>query len=379
MWSTIPVSIKTLHTLFKEHNKSLFVVGGSVRDFLNKETPKDFDLATDATPEEVLTITKGYKTKLQGEAFGVVVVYTKDGEFEIATFREDLYGDKLGETRNPEVKFTTIDKDVLRRDLTFNALFYDLDKQEIIDLVGGVEDIKNKITRFVGEPSVRIMEDPLRILRLFRFATRYDFKIDEKSLSAIKELSHTLSIITKERIWDEIKKAFKQANNFLNYMHLLLSTGVAEVIFPEVVLNDFKITNWYRKGISLEIYFAKLFSNNNTDGLANKMIFEFKMETVFTRKVIFLIDLLYLNITSGNVLDLYKKKVVSAISTDDILEWYRIIGLMRYSEYRAFLFFKTSVSGNELMKEGFKGKALGDEIKRLELQNFKKSLNEVRL
>jgi tRNA nucleotidyltransferase/poly(A) polymerase len=91
MWSTIPESIKILHTLFKEHNKSLFVVGGSVRDFLNKETPKDFDLATDATPEEVLTITKGYKTKLQGEAFGVVVVYTKDGEFEVATFRTDLY------------------------------------------------------------------------------------------------------------------------------------------------------------------------------------------------------------------------------------------------------------------------------------------------
>jgi tRNA nucleotidyltransferase/poly(A) polymerase len=213
MWSTIPESIKILHTLFKEHNKSLFVVGGSVRDFLNKETPKDFDLATDATPEEVLTITKGYKTKLQGEAFGVVVVYTKDGEFEIATFREDIYGDKLGETRNPEVKFTTIDKDVLRRDLTFNALFYDLDKQEIIDLVGGVEDIKNKITRFVGEPTLRIKEDPLRILRLFRFAKRYDFSIDEKSFSAIKELSASLSIITKERIWDETKKAYKQAKN----------------------------------------------------------------------------------------------------------------------------------------------------------------------
>jgi tRNA nucleotidyltransferase/poly(A) polymerase len=375
MWSTIPESIKILHTLFKKHNKSLFVVGGSVRDFLNKETPKDFDLATDATPEEVLTITKGYKTKLQGEAFGVVVVYTKDGEFEIATFREDIYGDKLGETRNPEVKFTTIDKDVLRRDLTFNALFYDLDKQEIIDLVGGVEDIKNKITRFVGEPTLRIKEDPLRILRLFRFAKRYDFSIDEKSFSAIKELSASLSIITKERIWDEIKKAYKQSINFMDYMNLLIDTGVAEIIFPNTILNKFIITSWYRKGISLEVYFAKLLSNDNRDTLAKKLVSDFKMDIAFSRKVIFLIDLLYLN--TNNVLELYKKKIVSAISTDDILEWYRIIGLMKYSEYRAFLLFKISVSGDELKKKGFKEKALGDEIKRLELENFKQLLNEV--
>lgn len=375
MWSIIPESIKILHTLFKQHNKSLFVVGGSVRDFLNKETPKDYDLATDATPEEVLKITKGYKSKLQGEAFGVVVIYTEDGEFEVATFREDIYGDKLGETRNPDVKFTTIDKDVLRRDLTFNALFYDLDKQEIIDLVGGIEDIKNKITCFVGDPTIRIMEDPLRILRLFRFNERYGFQIDKTSLEAIKAEKERLSIITKERIWDEIKKSYKQAINFIDYMNLLIDTGVAEIIFPNTILNKFIITSWYRKGISLEVYFAKLLSNDKGD-LAKKLVFEFKTETAFARKVIFLIDLLYLN--TENVLDIYKKKVVSAISTDDILEWYRIIGLMKYSEYRAFLFFKTSISGDELMKKGFKGKMLGDEIKRLELKNFKQLLNEVR-
>jgi len=375
MWSIIPESIKTLHNLFKQHNKSLFVVGGSVRDFINKETPKDFDLATDATPEEVLMITKGYKSKLQGEAFGVVVVYTKDGEFEVATFRIDVYGEKLGGTRNPDVIFSTIDKDVLRRDLAYNALFYDLDKREILDLVGGIEDIKNKITRFVGDPIIRIMEDPLRILRLFRFNSRYGFQIDKKSFDAIKSEKERLSIITKERIWDEIKKAYKQAISFIDYMNLLIDTGVAEIIFPNTILNKYIITSWYRKGISLEVYFAKLLSNNRDD-LAKKLVFDFKIETSFARKVIFLIDLLYLN--TENILDLYKKRVVSAISTDDILEWYRIIGLMKYSEYRAFLFFKTSVSGDEIMKKGFKGKALGDEIKRLELENFKQLLNEVR-
>jgi hypothetical protein len=158
-------------------------------------------------------------------------------------------------------------------------------------------------------------------------------------------------------------------------MNLLIDTGVAEIIFPNTILNKFIITSWYRKGISLEVYFAKLLSNNRDD-LAKKLVFDFKIDTSFARKVIFLIDLLYLN--TENILDLYKKRVVSAISTDDILEWYRIIGLMKYSEYRAFLFFKTSVSGDEIMKKGFKGKALGDEIKRLELENFKQLLNEVR-
>lgn len=93
MWTVIPNSIKELHQLFKDADKSLFVVGGAVRDFLNKESPKDYDLATEATPEEVLRITKDFKNHLHGESFGVVVVYTDDNPegFEVATFRTDTY------------------------------------------------------------------------------------------------------------------------------------------------------------------------------------------------------------------------------------------------------------------------------------------------
>jgi tRNA nucleotidyltransferase/poly(A) polymerase len=93
MWSIIPQSVKDLHLLFKENDKKLYVVGGAVRDFINKEAPKDFDLCTDATPDEVLNIVKGYRTNLQGKSFGVVVVYTDDQPkgMEIATFREESY------------------------------------------------------------------------------------------------------------------------------------------------------------------------------------------------------------------------------------------------------------------------------------------------
>jgi len=175
MLDIIPQSVKDLHKLFAANGKKLYLVGGSVRDFLTGDKPKDFDLATDALPDEVLEILGGkFRTNLQGKAFGVVVVFTKDQPdgMEIATFREDIYDDKLGKTRNPDVKFTSIENDVLRRDIRINGLFFDLDKNEIVDLVGGVDDIKNGIIGMIGDPDLRIKEDPLRILRAIRMACR---------------------------------------------------------------------------------------------------------------------------------------------------------------------------------------------------------------
>jgi tRNA nucleotidyltransferase/poly(A) polymerase len=215
MWNVIPESVKELHKLFQSKGKKLYLVGGSVRDFLTGDKPKDFDLATDALPDQVLEILGSkYRTNLQGKAFGVVVVYTEDQPegMEIATFRSDVYDDKLGNTRNPDVKFTSIEEDVKRRDLSINGLFYDLDKHEIIDLVGGVEDLKNKTIRMIGEPDLRIQEDPLRILRVFRFSYRYGFKIDQETKDAIERNKESLKIISRERIWEEIKKSFSYTN-----------------------------------------------------------------------------------------------------------------------------------------------------------------------
>ena len=215
MWDIIPQSVKELNELFKKSGKKLYLVGGSVRDFLTGDKPKDFDLATDALPDEVLSILgRKYRTNLQGKAFGVVVVYTNDQPMgmEIATFRSDIYDGKLGNSRNPEVKFTSIEEDVKRRDLSINGLFYDLDKREIIDLVGGLEDLKNKIIRMIGNPDLRIQEDPLRILRVFRFSYRYGFEIDKETKDAIERNKESLKIISRERIWEEIKKSFSYTN-----------------------------------------------------------------------------------------------------------------------------------------------------------------------
>ena len=148
MLDIIPQSVKDLHELFKAGGKKLYLVGGAVRDFLTGDKPKDFDLATDALPDEVLGIIGDkYRTNLQGKAFGVVVAYTKDQPegMEIATFREDT-----SKGRNPEVKLgVTIEQDVRRRDISFNGLFFDLDTNEIVDLVGGQQDLKDGVTRMI--------------------------------------------------------------------------------------------------------------------------------------------------------------------------------------------------------------------------------------
>jgi tRNA nucleotidyltransferase (CCA-adding enzyme) len=155
----IPEDILKIKDVFVKNNKKLFVVGGAVRDALLGETPKDFDLATDALPNEVeeMMNNAGFKTLPIGKAFGIINVLTDSGEFEIATFREDIGGG-----RRPEaVEFTTIENDVKRRDLTINALFFDLETNEIVDLVGGIDDLKSKRIRTVGPADERFNEDRL--------------------------------------------------------------------------------------------------------------------------------------------------------------------------------------------------------------------------
>lgn len=289
------------------------------------------------------------------------------------------YKTEVYKSRNPaEVKFSTIDKDVLRRDLTFNALFYDLDKKEIIDLVDGKKDIKNKITRFVGEPKLRIEEDPLRILRLLRFSERYVFSIETESGLAITQNALMLSLITRERIWEEIRKAYVQSKRFTSYLNKLVIYGVADVIFQGMYITELPLSIWQMltnsyKNISLELYFAYLFKDNSTVGLLDKMKFEYKMEHDFSRKVIFFIELL--SLTPEKAAELNKKMEICGATEKEIKKWYKLCSV-KGKIYKAFLKYKPSVSATELMEQGFKNKALGLEIKRLELESFKTILKK---
>ena len=374
MWEIIPDSVKELHNLFKANGKRLFLVGGSVRDFLTGDKPKDFDLSTDALPDEILEILDNrYRTNLQGKAFGVVVVFTEDQPegMEIATFREDV---SVG--RNPEVKLgVTIEEDVLRRDLTYNALFYDLDKREIVDLVGGVKDLENKVTRMVGDPIERFNEDSLRILRAFRFAARYATPIEETTAKAIKERPQLENIdpetgkmkrISQERIWEEFEKAFKQCKNFKNYLEFFNQFDMWKEAFPKSNINQKMV-----ESNSMIIHIANIFKFEDLKTFERKMVQMWKFPADVTKKAKFFISLL--NFSSDQVTEFYKEKVRCHIEDDIIHEWINMNNI-NTNELIKFLEFKPSVDAKELMEQGFKGKQLGDEIKRLEVEKFKEMI-----
>ena len=374
MWDIIPQSVKELHELFQSAGKKLYLVGGSVRDFLTGDKPKDFDLATDALPDEVLEIVGDkFRTNLQGKAFGVVVVYTKEVPegMEIATFREDV-----SKGRNPEVKLgVTIEDDVKRRDLTYNSLFYDLDTRQIVDLVGGKEDLQSGITRMVGDPIERFDEDSLRILRAFRFASRYEHplhKDTEKAIEKRKQLQNIdpetgeMKRISQERVWEEMKKAWKQAKDYRYYLSFFTKFDMWDEVFPGANINTNLVDSK-----DFVVVIANLFKNESTLGLADKLAQEYKIELETATKVTFLISLLYFKVE--DVFDIYKKRQQCAITDATILEWLKVQGIDTDTLIK-FVEYKPSVSAQELMSQGFKGKELGIEIKRLEVERFRSML-----
>jgi len=373
MWDIIPDSVKELHKLFQGKGKKLYLVGGSVRDFLTGDKPKDFDLATDALPDEVLEIVDGkYRTNLQGRAFGVVVVFTDEVPegMEIATFREDV-----SKGRNPEVKLgVTIEDDVKRRDLTYNSLFYDLDTRQIVDLVGGKEDLQSGITRMVGDPIERFDEDSLRILRAFRFASRYEHPLHhdtEKAIEKRKQLQNIdtetgeMKRISQERVWEEMKKAFKQARDYKYYLNFFTKFDMWNEVFPGANINTNLVDSK-----DFIVVIANLFKNESLSGLERKLVQEYKIEHETATKVVFLVSLLSFKVE--DVLDFFRKKVSSGISDSTILEW-----LSNGNETPMlinFIHYKPTVSSQDLMEQGFKGNKLGIEIKRLEVEKFKQML-----
>ena len=255
----IPSDIKKIYKLFKKNRKQLFVVGGAVRDAILGKSPKDFDLATDAKPEEVEDIAKqgGFKTVDVGKSFGVVIV----NGHEIATFRKDI-----GKGRRPDsVDYTDIKGDVMRRDLTINALFYDMGRGEIVDLVGGIKDLKKKKIRTVGDPSQRFDEDPLRKLRAVRFAGSVGGRMTKDTWNALKK-DPDVSGVSAERIRDEFIKGVTKAKNVPNYFKMLKTLAMFKQIFPNLrVLHGNLKTNDYK------IQIAYMLQTNGADKVKSKL------------------------------------------------------------------------------------------------------------
>lgn len=206
-----------------------YLVGGCVRDLLLGIKPEDYDVATDATPDEIRRIFK--KTILVGAKFGVVIVRLGGKNYEVATFRRDL---NYSDGRHPEgILFSTPEEDAKRRDFTINALFLDPITKDILDFVGGQKDLNKKIIRAIGDPEKRFAEDYLRMLRAVRFAIRFGFRIEKKTKQAIKKYASEILKISRERIRDELclLLSSKMPGDAIRLMD---EVGLLSVILPEV-------------------------------------------------------------------------------------------------------------------------------------------------
>jgi poly(A) polymerase len=206
-----------------------FWVGGCVRDFLLGRKPDDFDIATDAKPEQVEKIFK--RTVAVGKKFGVMVVVEGGQQFQVATFRAEA---DYQDGRRPEkIIFASAEADAQRRDFTVNGLFYDPTSKKIHDWVGGEKDLRAKIIRTIGKPEERFAEDHLRLLRAVRFAAQLNFEIEPKTFAAVKLLAPKIKIISAERIRDEFLKLFSSPHASRGLV-LLRDSGLLEFVFPEL-------------------------------------------------------------------------------------------------------------------------------------------------
>ncbi len=343
----LPSDIKKIYKLFKKNGKQLYVVGGAVRDAILGKSPKDFDLTTDAKPDEVLAIAKkgGFKTVEVGKQFGVVIV----GGHEIATFRKDI-----GKGRRPDaVDFTDIKGDVKRRDLTINALFYDIGKKQIVDLVGGIADLKKKKIRTVGKAEDRFDEDPLRKLRAVRFAGSVGGKMSKDTWSALKQNSN-ISGVSAERIRDEFIKGTTKAQNVPNYFKMLKTLGMFKQIFPGLsVLNRKLNTNDYKLQI------AYMLQTNDKDKVKSKLN-SLKYTNDEVNDIWLLIHMSRPAEVIKDLPSFKKLQSNSSLSLSQIKEWANI----NSNKYIMKLWnWKLSVTSKDAMDKGYLNQGIGKYIR----------------
>lgn len=206
--------------------------GGCVRDQLLGKTPKDYDVATSARPEEVRDLFGRKRTIPVGASFGVITVVgpRSAGNIEVATFRRDAgYSDG----RRPDaVAFSSAEEDAQRRDFTINGLFFDPLVEQVIDYVGGERDLNSQLLRAIGDPRQRFTEDKLRMLRAVRFTATLGFTLDPLTAAAIGEQAHELVIVSAERIAAELRRMLRDPRRGYAFS-LLYQTSLLPVILPE--------------------------------------------------------------------------------------------------------------------------------------------------
>ena len=227
---SFPKALQEVHARIVQAGYQCYVVGGAVRSIILQKAPTDWDLATDASPEDLIKL---FRTVIPtGIKHGTVTILYKGQKFETTTFRiEGPYSD----SRHPDYVHYTKEllQDLKRRDFTINAMAIDPQEKLLIDPYGGQEDCRKRLIRALGDPFERFQEDALRILRAVRFSSQLGFSIEEQTQKAMRTLAHTLKGVSAERIRDEMEKIMASERPSIGF-NLMTETGILSILFPEL-------------------------------------------------------------------------------------------------------------------------------------------------
>lgn len=238
------ISEAALKVLYRLNNSGFHacLVGGGVRDLLLDKQPKDFDVATKATPEQVHALFKN--SRIIGRRFRLVHIRYGREIIEVATFRGHSDDSPKNELNTEgrilrDNTFGDIEEDALRRDFTANALYYDIDNFSVLDYTNGLADIEARVLRLIGDPELRYAEDPVRMLRAVRFAAKLDFQIEQAAADAIFKCGHLLAGVPPARLFDEIVKLF-HSGTATRVFELLRHYNLLQYLFP--ALNELLVS-----------------------------------------------------------------------------------------------------------------------------------------
>jgi poly(A) polymerase len=246
--------LEIIDTLKQKKHQGYFV-GGCIRDLLAQKHPKDFDIVTNAQPKQIKKLFK--KAFIIGRRFRLVHIYQVNTKhfIEVATFRSEPSQFSWSTRRLRRLQNNTFGKihtDVMRRDLTINALYLNPDKKIIIDYVGGIEDFKKRQIRMIGEPNKRLIEDPIRVLRAIRFAAKLQFKVELELAQAIQKKKHLLFSVSKDRVMIEVQRLFCHGFAQKSW-RFLVDHALIPVLFSQLMLAEKQQKKWMAQLIPITL------------------------------------------------------------------------------------------------------------------------------
>ena len=350
---SLPKDLLVLEELFHEFGFKLFLVGGFIRDMFMGKDGKDFDVCTDALPNDIINILKSSNVEFEerGKSHGVIVAKMSE-EIEIATFRTDMPNEN-GVSKDIEVKFGCSDiEDVERRDLTINGLLFDISESKVIDHVNAINDLENGIIRTIGDSNIRFREDQLRKLRCIRFSTRLGFDIEEHTLNSIKE-NPSLEGVANERIFEELLNSFNRCISIDDLSNKLIKSNLSAEIFNS---SNLLIKREISENISFGEFVFNFIFDKEVDEIRKILLEDNSMPTKVVNTCIFLKEL---KVKLDNLEVINPLWFKRGIKKTDMAE----VNLIKSNSIEFLNKFNlNSEITKSLIKKGIKGSDLGDKL-----------------